>query len=83
MFISNYQRIIDERYKISPKFFVDLFLENYLSHCDLYDASVLYRDLGKKEFFSKTIRVKYLAKTILNGRIFGIYKDNKMKYLED
>ena len=79
----NYERIIDERYKISPKFFLDLFLENYLSHCDLYKASVLYKDLGKKEFFSKTIRVKYLAKTILNGRIFGIYKDNKMKYLED
>ena len=79
----NYERIIDEMYKISPKSFLDLFLENYLSHCDLYDASVLYRDLGKKEFFSKTIREKYLAKTILNGRIFGIYKDNKMKYLED
>ena len=79
----NYERIIDERYKISPKSFLDLFLENYLSHCDLYKASVLYKDLGKEEFFSKIKRLKHFAKTILNGKIFGIYKDNKMKYLED
>ena len=79
----NYERIIDEMYKISPKSFLDLFLENYLSHCDLYKASVLYKDLGKEEFFSKTKRLKHFAKTILNGKIFGIYKDNKMKYLEN
>ena len=78
----NYEIIINERFKTSPKSFLDDFLEDNLSHCDLYDASVLYKDLGKNEFFSKTIRLKYLAKTIVNGRIFGIYEDNNMKIIE-
>ena len=81
----NYEKIIyeNDKSRFSHKSFLDNFFENYLSHCDLYDASVLYKDLGKKEFFSKTMKFKYLAKTILNGRIFCIYDDDKMKYLEN
>ena len=78
----DYEIIINKRFNISPKFFLDDFLEDNLSHCEFLNASVLYKDLGKEEFFSKTIKLKYLAKTIVNGRIFGIYEDNNMKIIE-
>ena len=79
----DYEKIIDEEENISPKSCFDDFWEYNLSHCDLYNASDLYKDLGKEEFFSKTKELPHFAKTILNGRIFVIYEDNKMKYLED
>ena len=78
----DYEIIINKRFNISPKSFLDDFLEDNLSHCEFLNASVLYKDLGKEEFFSKTIKLKYLAKTIVNGRIFGIYEDNNMKIIE-
>ena len=78
----DYEIIINKRFNISPKSFLDDFLEDNLSHCEFLNVSVLYKDLGKEEFFSKTIKLKYLAKTIVNGRIFGIYEDNNMKIIE-
>ena len=77
----DYEKIINEKNKISPKSCLDNFFENNLSHCALYNASVLYKDFGKEEFFSKTKRLKHFAKTIFKGEIFVIYEDNKMCYL--
>ena len=68
-------------YKISPKSFLEDFWENNLSHCDFYNASILYKDLGKDEFFSKTKESPHLAKTILNGKFVVIYDNDDIKFL--
>ena len=77
----DYEKIIDEKNKISPKSCLDNFFENNLSHCDLYDAADLYKYFGKEKFFEKTKKYPHFAKTILKGEIFVIYEDNKMCYL--
>jgi hypothetical protein len=46
----DYEKIIDKDNKISPKSFLDDFWGNNLSHCNFYNASVLYKDLEKKSF---------------------------------
>ena len=68
-------------YKISSKSFLEDFWENNLSHCDFYNASILYKDLGKDEFFSKTKESPHLAKTILNGKFVVIYDNDDIKFL--
>ena len=68
-------------YKISSKSFLEDFWENNLSHCDFYSASLLYNDLGKDEFFSKTKESPHLAKTILNGKFVVIYDNDDIKFL--
>ena len=77
----DYEKIIDEKNKISPKSCLDNFFENNLSHCDLYDAADLYKYFGKEKFFEKTKKYPHFAKTILKGEIFVIYEDNKICYL--
>ena len=77
----DYGKIIDKNENCSYKSCLDNFFENNLSHCDLYNATGLYKDFGKEEFFSKTKELPHFAKTILKGEIFVIYEDNKMCYL--
>ena len=77
----DYEKIIDKKKNCSYKSCLDNFFENNLSHCDFYDASILYKDLGKEEFFSKTKELPHFAKTFFKGRIFVIYEDNNMCYL--
>ena len=79
----DYEKIIHDgsHYKISPKSFLEDFWENNLSHCDFYNASILYKDLGKDEFFSKTKESPHLAKTILNGKFVVIYDNDDIKFL--
>ena len=79
----DYEKIIHDglHYKISPKSFLEDFWENNLSHCDFYNASILYKDLGKDEFFSKTKESSHLAKTILNGKFVVIYDNDDIKFL--
>ena len=78
-----YEKIIYDgsEYKISSKSFLEDFWENNLSHCDFYSASLLYNDLGKDEFFSKTKESPHLAKTILNGKFAVIYENDDIKFL--
>ena len=78
-----YEKIIHDgsEYKISSKSFLEDFWENNLSHCDFYSASLLYNDLGKDEFFSKTKESPHLAKTILNGKFAVIYENDDIKFL--
>ena len=78
-----YEKIIHDgsEYKISSKSFLEDFWENNLSHCDFYNASLLYNDLGKDEFFSKTKESPHLAKTILNGKFAVIYENDDIKFL--
>ena len=78
-----YEKIIHDgsEYKISSKSFLEDFWENNLSHCDFYSASLLYNDLGKDEFFSKTKESPHLAKTILNGKFAVIYENDDINFL--
>ena len=78
-----YEKIIYDgsEYKISSKSFLEDFWENNLSHCDFYSASLLYNDLGKDEFFSKTKESPHLAKTILNGKFAVIYENDDINFL--
>ena len=79
----DYEKIIHDglHYKISPKSFLEDFWENNLSHCDFYNASILYKDLGKDEFFRKTKESPHLAKTILNGKFAVIYENDDINFL--